>query len=345
MFYCEWQVMESVRFDRENPSPEKSLVGPRHHVVLAIRRWGRVLTFLLMLAVIAGQFGEQHLYLDLFSHFQLQYAVCSLILASVLLGLRSWKWAALALSCLIWTSWLVIPWYLPRHKPPLSEANLRVMLVNVLQSNTHYEDVVSQIERIDPDVVVLQEINLTWLENLQSLNVSRPFHIHVPGGVLRGMAIFSRFPLNGIRSEEFGDRMTPSVIATLTVNETRVSLVATHPWPPSSQFDYRARNEQILQVGKFMANQPDPRILIGDLNLSMWSAHYRKLISTTGLKNVRRGFGVLPSFPMDSLPLIRVPIDHCLVSDGIQVADCRLGEAMGSDHAPLIVDLVIPAAK
>ena len=139
--------------------------------------------------------------------------------------------------------------------------------------------------------------------------------------------------------------MTPSVIASLTMDETSVSFVAAHPWPPSSEFDYRARNNQVEQVGQFMASQPDPRILIGDLNLSMWSPHYRKLISTTGLKNVRRGFGVLPSFPADSLALIRVPIDHCLVSDDIQVVDCRLGEAMGSDHAPLIVDLVIPAGK
>lgn len=345
MFYCEWQSMESDHLDREDPSPGKRSADPRQTVAAAIRRWGRVLTFLLMLAVIAGQFGAQHLYLDQFSHFQLQYVACSLILLTVLVGLRSFKWAALASSLLIWTSWLVIPWYLPRHAPPQSDTNLRLMLVNVLQSNTHYEDVVSQIEQVDPDVVVLQEINQIWLDNLQPLSDGRPFSIHVPGGVLRGMAIFSRFPLDDLRSEEFGDRMTPSVIATLTVNETSVSLLATHPWPPSCEFDYRARNKQLEQVGQFMANQPDPRILIGDLNLSMWSPHYEKLISTAGLKNVRRGFGVLPSFPMDSLRLIRVPIDHCLVSRDIAVADCRLGEVMGSDHASLIVDLVIPVAK
>lgn len=345
MFICEWQGMETDQFAREDRTTETSPAGLRHQVVVAICRWSRVLTFLLLLALIAGQFGARHIYLDLFSHFQLQYAVCSLILGAALLCMRSWRWAALALSCLIWTSWLVVPWYLPRHRPPLAEANLRIMLVNVLQSNTHYEDVVKQIERIDPDIVVLQEINLIWLENLQSLSDGRPYHIHVPGGVLRGMAIFSSFPLKDLQTEEFGDRMTPSVIATITVDDKSVSLVATHPWPPSSQFDYRARNEQLAQVGRFVASRPDPRILIGDLNLSMWSSHYEKLISTTGLKNVRRGFGVLPSFPMDSLALIRVPIDHCLVSDDIQVVDCRLGEAMGSDHAPLIIDLVIPVGK
>ena len=74
----------------------------------------------------------------------------------------------------------------------------------------------------------------------------------------------------------------------------------------------------------------------------MWSPHYRDLIDTTGLINVRDGFGVLPSFPMDSYSPLRVPIGHCLVSEDIGVIDCRLGEATGSDHAPLIVELLIP---
>jgi len=34
-----------------------------------------------------------------------------------------------------------------------------------------------------------------------------------------------------------------------------------------------------------------------------------------------------------------LPLDRCLVSEDIRVADVKTGEAIGSDHLPLIVEL------
>ena len=36
------------------------------------------------------------------------------------------------------------------------------------------------------------------------------------------------------------------------------------------------------------------------------------------------------------------PIDHCLVSSEIQVQNFKLGQAIGSDHLPIIAELLIP---
>jgi endonuclease/exonuclease/phosphatase (EEP) superfamily protein YafD len=82
-------------------------------------------------------------------------------------------------------------------------------------------------------------------------------------------------------------------------------------------------------------------ILVGDFNTSLWSPYYYKFVEKTRLINGRRGFGVQPSWPTD-LPIFYIPIDHCFVSPEFQVLNSRVGENVGSDHLPLITDLVIP---
>ncbi len=39
--------------------------------------------------------------------------------------------------------------------------------------------------------------------------------------------------------------------------------------------------------------------------------------------------------------LVALPLDHCLVSDEILVANRRVGPFVGSDHFPVVVDLVL----
>jgi endonuclease/exonuclease/phosphatase (EEP) superfamily protein YafD len=42
------------------------------------------------------------------------------------------------------------------------------------------------------------------------------------------------------------------------------------------------------------------------------------------------------------MPLGRIPLDHCLVSSGLDVLDKRLGPQVGSDHLPVVIELQIP---
>jgi endonuclease/exonuclease/phosphatase (EEP) superfamily protein YafD len=81
---------------------------------------------------------------------------------------------------------------------------------------------------------------------------------------------------------------------------------------------------------------PGPKICIGDLNTSLWSPFYRDFAEQTKLVNVREGIGLLPSWPTFMyFDWLMIPIDHCLVSDGIRMIMAQLGEPIGSDHLPL----------
>jgi endonuclease/exonuclease/phosphatase family metal-dependent hydrolase len=81
-------------------------------------------------------------------------------------------------------------------------------------------------------------------------------------------------------------------------------------------------------------------IVMGDLNMSMWSPYYRKFIDRAKLRNTRQGFGIQPSWPTN-LPLLQIPIDHCSITSKLKVSNNRIGKDIGSDHYPLIVDLVL----
>ena len=88
-------------------------------------------------------------------------------------------------------------------------------------------------------------------------------------------------------------------------------------------------------------------IILGDLNVSMWSPFYRSMIQTSGLRNARQGRGILPthSIVAPQFAALSAPIDHCLVTRDIQVEDFQLGPAIGSDHLPIIAELLIPNAQ
>jgi endonuclease/exonuclease/phosphatase (EEP) superfamily protein YafD len=80
---------------------------------------------------------------------------------------------------------------------------------------------------------------------------------------------------------------------------------------------------------------------MGDLNATPWSRPFRRFVGRSGLCDSRAGFGVQASFPAASA-LLRIPIDHVLVSCVIGVRNRRIGRDVGSDHLPVIVDLVLP---
>jgi endonuclease/exonuclease/phosphatase (EEP) superfamily protein YafD len=280
-----------------------------------------------------------HFALQLFSHFRLQYFVVSLLLMLVFAGLRSYVYAgALLLVCLVNAS-QVLPWYFDA-KNSETGADLTVMLANVLSSNTEYERLFDLLEAEEPDIVVLLEVSPDWLVELAALRTEYPYSYAEARDGNYGIALFSRLPISSadhVDSPPFG---FPTINASLTAGNQLLHLVATHPMIPVSGQTYIARNEQLESLPDLLRRPAGATILIGDLNTGMWEPNYRTLVQETGLKNARRGFGVLPTWPT-FLPFAMIPIDHVLVSQEIGVKGMRTGRHIGSDHLPLIVELAL----
>ena len=236
----------------------------------------------------------------------------------------------------------VVPYFISTAR---AEANpdrggrpVRVVLFNVLNSNREYADVLDYLERIDADLLVVQEFDPKWRRNLAALEDRYPHReLAVRRGAF-GMAVFSKFPLDGARWHVDHGEHYPIFSGTVEIGEKRVALTSLHPPPPVRQRSARVRNE-ILELAASLAEAEGSRLLIGDLNCTPWSPHFRALCRATGLRDSALGHGVQATWFPRSLP-IGIPIDHVLVSEDIRIESREVGPNLGSDHRPVVVDLV-----
>ena len=280
-----------------------------------------------------------HFALQLFSHFRLHYFGASLLLLLVFVALRRPVYAGtLILVCLLNASF-VLPWYFDTQEHG-NGTNVTLLLANVLDSNTEFDRLFELLDEENPDVIALLEVTPEWLVELAALRADYPYSYAEARDGNFGIALFSRLPIksaNHVDSPPFG---YPTINASLTIGEESLHLVATHPMIPVGKKIYAARNEQLESLPGLLQKPAGATILIGDLNTAMWEPNYRALEKATGLRNSRRGFGILPTWPT-FMPFAMIPLDHLLVSEEIGVKSVRTGPRIGSDHLPLIVTLVL----
>lgn len=84
-----------------------------------------------------------------------------------------------------------------------------------------------------------------------------------------------------------------------------------------------------------------PTVVLGDFNIPVESAIYRRNWSSFGNAFSTAGFGLGWS---KRTRWHGVRIDHILFSDGLRCTDASIGPAVGSDHRPVVAKLVVDRA-
>ncbi len=271
----------------------------------------------------------------LLEHFHVQLAVGGIVLAAAAAALRIrgyFDGAALAvlLELLIITPDLAAG----RRDVPAGTAR-RVLLLNVHTESTGYDQVRALIADTHPDVVALVEVSDRWLVELAPALVGYPGRIESPRSDNFGLALYARTPVTGA-VEALGDGM-PSIVA----ETSGLHVIVTHPLPPMNAAALALQRAQFAGIAARAAALADPVMVLGDLNATPWSRAFRRLLTGSGLCDTRAGFGLQASYPATSA-IVRIPIDHVLVSCSVGVADRTIERDVGSDHLPVVVDLVLP---
>lgn len=285
--------------------------------------------------------GERAWLLELTTHFRLQYLVLLTVLAALLAIGRRFKPAAVFFVAAVLNAIVLAPWLLADPAPSPTGTPFRVMILNVNTENAQTERVFDEIRRVKPDVLLLMEVDNRWLHALRELTNSLPHTVLAPREDNFGIALFSRHSLASSDVVEIGEAGVPSIVSVAEAGGQKMFLVGTHPLPPGNPDNAKLRNEQLEKLAGVVLGQKLPAVVMGDLNAAPWSPHFRKLEQSASLRNTSRGTSWRPTWPT-WFPPLWIPLDHCLVSPELAVASHSIGNKVGSDHYPVIVDLVLP---
>jgi endonuclease/exonuclease/phosphatase (EEP) superfamily protein YafD len=218
---------------------------------------------------------------------------------------------------------------------------LTVVCLNVQWDNPDTARTLAYLRATGADLIVLLEVDHRWAAALAGLAADYPFARVEPRNSFEGLALFSRWPLHGTASVDFGTRGVPSIVTTVESPAGAVDVIATHPQPPLSPALDRELRAHLRAVGRRAAAAPHPCLVIGDLNATPWSAAFHGLMREGRLVDSARGRGIQPTWNA-RLWAPRIPIDHVLVTPDVTVVDRRLGPDVGSDHLPIEAVLRLP---
>ena len=307
-----------------------------------------ILSISALLLSLAGYFGRLNLYFEFASGYKIQLllmALCSLI---YFLLTRRQGWIIISLVVVLLNLAVILPWYFNRSviTNAARYTPLKVFSYNVLWKNKDkkdYQRAIALVESEKPDIAIFQEVQSHWHEQLKALESSYPYHIFAKKLEIE---VYSKLPLLNPEIKLYGT-YRGLVIADLPIGDRKTKFIATHAYPQLffGHEGWLIRNEHLkIGIGEYVRDLSQPAIVLGDLNVSLWSPFYHSMIETSGLRNARQGLGVLPthSIVAPQFAALSAPIDHCLITPEIQVKDFRLGKAIGSDHRPIIADLLLP---
>ena len=272
----------------------------------------QTLAWLTLAVLLIGQLGALHWFAELFSHFVPHYAAVFALAALCLRHRWRYLWAVLALALTVWTLW-------PPVLDPPDRAATRVIWYNVNLDNSDAAGESARLLAADADILALAEIQLHapgW----------QPLRQHYPHGCVHeenspfALAVFARAPLAACEVRFIEDY--PYIRAALADGRT---LYAAHPPPPINADLARARIAYLRHLADRLAIE-NSALLVGDLNSSPYSPHYRALLRDADLRATTRN--ILPTW----LPL-GLNLDHALVRHGQAHSSALPWHT--SDHRPL----------
>lgn len=221
------------------------------------------------------------------------------------------------------------------------DRRVSILAVNIKKSNRHYSRLISLVEEINPDILILIEVDAAWLAGVSNLRVRYQTHFDHPLDNGYGMSVWSKLVLFETELRELLVTDVPSLRTGVMLRSgERVRLYVVHPEPPIPTQGTEGRDGEIGLVGIEVQEDPLPAIVTGDLNDVAWSSTTRRFQRLSSLLDPRVGRGFYNTFDARN-PIIRWPLDHLFHDAKFRLIEMRRLPHIGSDHFPIYFNLAM----
>lgn len=279
---------------------------------------------------------------DLAANFRVQYVAVDALLAVACVLQRKPIWCLALAACAVFSARPVLPYVaLPIDAvaaAPVSQHTIKVLSANVYFHNRSAKRLLDIVGEESPDIVLLVEYTAAWAAQLDELRVAYPHYLEGPQRNPYGVALFSRFEFDAIKRIPVG--YAEGIQAVVRTPDGPFTLIGVHLRSPTSPSDAAMRNTQLDGLATRVSRLTGPLAVIGDFNITPYSPYFEDWLARTRLTDTRRGRTLSPSWPVQ-LPILGIPIDHCVVSRGVVIVRHRGLPAFGSDHYPILAELAL----
>jgi endonuclease/exonuclease/phosphatase (EEP) superfamily protein YafD len=275
-----------------------------------------------------------------FTHFHVFYAGAAFIGLLLFAALRSLKGVVVAGVVLAGPLLLIAPWYCGGEETASDGETVRIMSANVNWLNDDPTDFAALVREVEPDLVLVCELSPLWKRALEDVLAEYPHGVRKAENHAFGIGLYSRLPLMEAELVRLPGQRHDEIRAVFTLNEQEVVFYGVHALPPAKEEDAALRNASLAALADEAKSVAGPCIIAGDLNTTMWSPYYRDMIRASKLSNIRKGRGILPTWPAELDPFM-IPIDHILYKGGLVPGNVQRRRVKAADHLVLIADFAL----
>ncbi len=230
--------------------------------------------------------------------------------------------------------------FLPRLQSSDKETTLhrKILSINAHNKNTAPEKLKLLIKQTTPDLLLIMEMTDSLEDALQDVLSAYPSRLEcdVRDGFRITLLGKNEFREGKITYHGPGD--TPLLHAKTDIDDKEYQIYSAHPKPALNKGWSQERTIYFSEIKDVISREHDRTIMMGDFNTVPWEPWFLDFLQHTKLKSTLKDHGYRITWPT-KISYVGIPMDHILVSKGVEYRQLKIGPYVGSDHFPISINL------